>query len=173
MLLIFFPDTIVKWNELDLDITKSKSFAISRNVFLKIGQPNQCSFYRIHNPMGLKHLNRMRLCLSHFNEDRFNHNFQSCNNLLRSCSLAIESTTPFLLHCHDFSKIRSTLLNIINQVLGSITNFKNFSDSALVKILLFGDQNYIQVDLIFKYAYIINATNKNLVDSERFIDPLL
>ena len=43
------------------------------------------------------------------------------------------------------------------------------SDCVLVKILLFGDQNYTQVE----NACIINATIKYLVDSERFSGPLL
>ena len=86
-----------------------------------------------------------------------------------SGSLAIESTAHFLLHCHHFSNIRSTLLNSINEVLGSITNISDLSDSALVKILLFGDQSYTQAE----NACIINATIKHLVDSERFNGPLL
>ena len=79
------PYTIVDWNKLGLDIQKSKSYAIFRNDMLKTGWPNQCSVYRIHNPMGLKLLTRYRLGLSYFNENRFNHNFQSCINLL--CNL--------------------------------------------------------------------------------------
>ena len=134
---------------------------------LKIGRPNQCSFYRIHNPVELKPFTRLRLGLSRLNEHRFNHNFQSCINPLCSCSLAIESTTHFLLHCHHFSNICSTLLNSINEVLDSITNLSDLSDCALVKILLFGYQNYTQV----KNAYIINAAIKYLVDSERFSGP--
>ena len=113
--------------------------------------------------MGLKLLTRLRLGLSHLNEHRFNHSFQSCINPLCSCSLAIESTTHFLLHCHHFSNIGSTLINSINEVLGSITNISDLSNCALVKILLFGDRNYTQVE----NAYIINATIKYLVDSER------
>ena len=56
-----------------------------------------------------------------------------------SCSLETESTTHFLQHCHYFSNIRSTHLNSVNKVLGSITNL---ADYVMVKILLFGDQNY-------------------------------
>ena len=120
--------------------------------------------------MGLKLLTRLRLGLNHLNEHRFNRNFQSCINPSCSCSLAIELTTHFLLHCHHFSNIRSTLLNSINDFLCSITNLSDLSDhSALVKILLFGDQNYTQVE----NAYIINATTQYLVDSERFSGPLL
>ena len=61
------------------------------------------------------------------------------------------------------------ILDSINEVLGSITNLSDISDCALVKILLFGDQNYIQVE----NSYIINATIKYLVDLERFNGPLL
>ena len=112
--------------------------------------------------MELKLLTRLRLGLSHLNEQRFNHNFQSCiNNPLCSCSLGIESTTHFLLHCRHFSNICSTLLDSINEVLGSITNISDPSDCALVKVLLFGDQSYTQVE----NACIINATIKYLVDS--------
>ena len=48
-----------------------------------------------------------------------------------------------------------------HKVLGSISNI---DDYTLVKILLFGGQNYSQEE----NAYIINATIKYLVDSERF-----
>ena len=117
--------------------------------------------------MGLKLLTRLRLGLRHLNEQRFNHNSQSCINPLCSCSLAVESTTYFLLHYHHFLKIGSTLLNNINQVLDSINNLSDLSDCTLIKILLFGDQNYTQVE----NAFIINATIKYLVDSKRFNGP--
>ena len=60
----FFPYTIVEWNKLDLDIRKSKSYAIFWNALLKIGRPNQCLIYRIHNPVGLKRLTGLRLVLA-------------------------------------------------------------------------------------------------------------
>ena len=135
------------------------------NALLKIGQPNQCSVYRIHNPAGLKLFTRLRLGLGYLNEHRFNHNFQSCINPLCNCSIPIESTTHFLLHCHHFPNIYSTLLNSINEDLGSLTNLSDLSDSGFIKLLLFGDQNYTQVET--------NATIKYLVDSERFNGQLL
>ena len=165
----FFPYTRVECNKLDLGFRRSKSYAIVRNALLKIDRSNQCSIYRIHNPVRLKLLTRLTLGLSHLNEHRFNHNFRSSINPLCSCSLPIESTTHFLLHCHHFSNIQSTLLNSINEFLGSITNVSDLSDCPLVKILLFGDQNYTQV----KNACINNATIRYLLDSERFNDPPL
>ena len=44
----------------------------------------------------------------------------------------------------------------------------NLDDYTLVKILLFGDQNYSQEG----NSYIINPAIKYLVDSERFDDPI-
>ena len=96
--------------------------------------------------MRLKLLTRLKIGPSHHNELRFNYDFQSCINPLRSSSLEIVSATHFLLHCHHFSNIRCTVLNSINEVLGSITDL---SDCTLVKILLFGGyQSYTQVQNI-------------------------
>ena len=81
--------------------------------------------------MVLKLLTRLRLGPSHFNEHRFNHNFQSCINLLCSCSFAIESTSHFLLNYCHFSNVCSTLLNSITEFLGSIANFSNYNFGTL------------------------------------------
>ena len=69
----------------------------------------------------------------------------------------------------SFLKYSLNSHNSINKVLGSITKIGDLSDCALVKILLFGDQYYTQVE----NACIINATIKYVVDSERFNGPLL
>ena len=91
-------------------IRKSKSYAIFKNALLKIGWHNHCSVYRIQNPMWLKLLTRLKLGFSQLNEHRFSHCFQSCVNPLCSCSVEIETTTHFLLHCYHFSNICSTLI---------------------------------------------------------------
>ena len=91
----FFPYTIIKWNKLDLDICKAKSYTTFQN-----GTPNQCAIYSINNPVGLKLNTSLILGSSHLNEHRFYHNFQNCSNPLCSCSLEIESTSHFLLQCH-------------------------------------------------------------------------
>ena len=85
--------TIIEWNKLDLDVHKSKSYAIFQNTLLKLGRPNPNAIYNINNPVGLKLLTRLRLGLSHLDEHRFNHNFQNCINPLCHCSLEIESTS--------------------------------------------------------------------------------
>ena len=118
----FFPYTITEWNKLDLDVCKSKSYRIFRNTLLRLGRHNQCAIYSINNPVGLTLITRLRLGLSHLNERRFNHNFQKCINPLCSCSLKIESTSHFLLHCHHYTNIRLTLLNSIAEIIGNTFN---------------------------------------------------
>ena len=54
----------------------------------------------IHNPSGLRLLTRSRLGQSHLNEHKSNQIQQIHNaNPLCTCSLEIESTSHFFLHC--------------------------------------------------------------------------
>ena len=91
----FFPYSISEWNKLDPDLCNAKSYSKFRKSLLKSGRPSPNHIYKIHDPLGLKLLTRLRLGLSHLNEHRFNHNFDSCINPLCSCSLEVESTKHF------------------------------------------------------------------------------
>ena len=141
----FFPCTIPDWNELDLKIRQSKTLLTFQNALLKIGRPIAKSIYNVHNPIGLKLLTRLRLCLSHLNQHKFNHNFQDCLNPLCSCSLEVESVSHFFLHCHYYSKIRPTLLNELQSI---DINLPNQEDGIVVEVLFYGstkfnnDQNF-------------------------------
>ena len=161
---LFFPYTITEWDKLDIDIRKS--YATFGNTLLKLGRPIQCAIYSISNLVELKLLTRLRLGLSHLNEYRFNYNFQICINPFRSCSLEIESTSHFLLHCHHYTNICAALLNSIAEIIG---NTFNINDECLVSLLLFGSQKYTEID----NSHIANATTKYLLDSGRFYGPLL
>ena len=66
---------MTEWNKFDLDVCKSKSYAIFQSTLLKLGRPNQCAIYCINDPVGLNLLARLRVGLNHLNEHRFNHNF--------------------------------------------------------------------------------------------------
>ena len=100
----FFPWSIVEWNKLDLKIGNS-SCLVFRNYLIKRIRPLAAPVYNIHNPLGLKLLTRPRLGLSHLNDHRFNHNSESGVNPFCNCSLEVESTTLFYLHCHHFNAI--------------------------------------------------------------------
>ena len=64
----FFPYTIVEWNKVDVTVRNAKSYLIFKNLLLKIGRPIQNSIFKIHDPLGIKLLTRLRYGLSHLNE---------------------------------------------------------------------------------------------------------
>ena len=134
----FFPWSVVEWNKLDLKIRNS-SYLVFRNYLLKRIRKLAAPVYNIHNPLGLKLLTRPRFGLSHLNEHRFNHNFESCLNPLCTCSLEVESITHFFLNCHHFNIVRITLNNSLK---GIDKDIPKLSDSFLIKVILFGDSKY-------------------------------
>ena len=89
---------------------------------MRIGQPSPNHIYKTHDPLGLKLLTRLRLGLSHLNEHRFNHNFDSCINPLCSCNLEVESTKLFFLQCQHYTNISKTLLNTVEMIDRTILN---------------------------------------------------
>ena len=91
----FFPYTIRERDKLDLQLRNEKSFKKFRNILLKLGQPTPDLIYGIHHPLGVKLVTRLRLGLSHLNENRFKHNFKNCINPLCTCSLEVESIKHF------------------------------------------------------------------------------
>ena len=132
----FFPYTIVEWNKLDLDIRKSKSYAIFRNPLLNIGRPKQCSVYRIRNPVGLKLLTRLRLGLSHLNELNLIIIFRDVLTLY--VVVALQLNQPHIFYCTIIvSKIFTQL-----KFLGGITNL-----SVLV-IVIWSKYYYLEVKII-------------------------
>ena len=106
----FFLDTVVEWNKLDVTVRNAKSFLIFKNLLLKIGRPIQNSIFKIHDPLGIKLLTRLRVGLSHLNEHWFRHNFQDCLNPLCSCSLEVESNIQFFPALPTFYTISSNPL---------------------------------------------------------------
>ena len=161
----FFPYTIVEWNKLDINLRNAKSFLIFRNSLLKIGRPMQNPIYDIHDPMGIKFLTRLRLGLSHL-KHKFRHNFRDCLNPLCSCSLEVESSTHFFLHCKCYNDIRKTLLDTVKEIANK--DLTNYSDEYLVNLFLFGSQSYS----FNENKEIIEASIKFILTSERFIGPL-
>ena len=132
----FFPSTLNDWFKLDENIRNSESIAIFKSRLLSFIRPVQSNIYHIFDPKGLKFLTRLRLGLSHLNEQKFRHNFQNCLNPLCFCSSEIEDTSHYLLHCQQFSNHRIDLMNSVKSV---IINFESMTDNRKRDILLYGD----------------------------------
>ena len=159
--LSFFPATLSDWFDLDPSIRNSESFSSFKSKLFSFIRPVQRNVYNIFDPQGLKLLTRLRLGFSHLNEHRFRHNFQDCINPLCSCSLEIEDTSHYLLHCHNFSRYRIDLMNSVNSVRD---HFESLSDSSKRDILLYGDS---RLDTN-KNKFILVATISYIKHSERF-----
>ena len=134
---------------------------------MKIGRPMQNSVYNIHDPVEIKYLTRLRLGLSHLNEHKFRHNFQDCLNPLCSCSLEVETTNHYFLHCHYYNDIRKTLLDTVKE----ITNIclSDFSDETLVNRLLYRNSIYSPKE----NKEVIKASINFILLSQRFAGALM
>ena len=100
------------------------------------------------------------------NIDRFNHNFQNCINPLCTCSLEVESTSHFFMHCLHYNDIHATFLNELKSV---DENILKLSDNKLINLLLYGDPQFDSN----KNTRLLNAAIKYIIDSGRFTVPLL
>ena len=89
--------------------------------------PVQTNMYKIYEPKGLTFLTRLRLGLSHLNGHRLRHNLQGCLDPLCSCSLEIEDTSHYLLHCHHFSHPRVIPMNSVKSI---CDNFDSMPEKA-------------------------------------------
>ena len=160
----FFPWNILEWNKLDLTLRKS-SYKISKNYLLKMIHPSPNPMYNIRNPLGLRLLTRLRLGLSHLNGHKFNHNFKNCVNSLCTCSLEIEPTSHFSLHCNHHNNIHSTLLNELKSLDGNILKL---SDATLTNLIFYWgsqfniNQNTFILNPVIKYILESNQINGSL-----------
>ena len=119
-----------KWNKLDLQCHKATY--VFRNHLLKSIWPLSEPIYNIHNPSGMQLLTRSRLGLSHipkwtqtqpqFSTQTQPQTFKAVYNPLCTCTLKIESTSHFFLHCHYYY-IHKTLLNCLDQFISSRSKF--------------------------------------------------
>ena len=147
-------------NQIYSQVTKNL-FKKFRNTLLKLGRPTPDLMYRIHHPLGLNLLTRLRLVLSHLNEHRFKHTFKKCINPLCTCSLKVESTKHFFLHCLYYSALRISFLNDLNNIL---PQFALFLQDVFIKTLLSGNTIFDEND----NQEILETSIRYILDSKRF-----
>ena len=104
-------------------------------------RPVQTNIYNSFDPKGLTFLTRWRLGLSHLNKHRFQHSFQDCVNPICSCSLEIEDTSRYFLHCHHSSHHFFGVI-FMNSVKSICDNFESMPDNVKEDLLLYGDSRF-------------------------------
>ena len=119
----FFPYCVTEWNKLAPEIKNSLSISHFKNNILAFIRPKMNPVYKVHDPIGIKMITRLRLRFSHLREHKFRHNFLDTINPLCSCGLDVETTNHYLLRCSFYSEIRKALLDNVTPIIGPIVDF--------------------------------------------------
>ena len=123
------------------------------------------SIYGIHDPFGVRLINRLRLGFSDLREHKFRHNFADTVNPLYWCTLETENTEHFVQRCQNHSSARLTLINELH----NISNAINYLNSTyIIRVILYGDKNF---DNVTNFEIII-ATIKFNKTTKRFEEAL-
>ena len=157
----FFPCTLNDWFSLDVSMRKSESISIFKSELLSFIRPVQNNIFNIFDPQRLKMLTRLCLGFSHLNEHRFRHNFQECMSPVCSCSLEIEDTSHYLLHCLHFPIHRIDLMNSVKSI---CINFEYMTNNKKITLLLYGDSRFDEN----KNKFILQSSIKYVKTTERF-----
>ena len=106
---------------------------------LEFIRPIGNSIYRIHDPFGMKHLNRLRVGFSHLQEHKLGHYFADIFNPWCACALETECTEHFFLHCHSGISFRTTLMNELCDIVIDSSLVWHISNDIL-SVILCGDK---------------------------------
>ena len=135
----FFPYCLNEWNNLGPELKTSISVSKFKKGLHAFIPPKMCPVYKIHDPLGLKLLTRLRVNFSHLREHKFRHNFLDALNPLCSCSLEFESTNHYLLRFPFYTHVRKIFLDNITDIIGPISTLP---DDKLVNLLLYVNDIY-------------------------------
>ena len=159
------PYCIKEWNNLEINIRSLSSLSKFKKALLASVKKDGNSLFGIHDPTGVKLLNRLRLNCSHLNEHKFRHGFRDTLNPLCDCNSEMETTAHYLLRCHLFSNQRLKLLDNINQLDNTMLTL---SEKEIINILLYGSPAYS----FFINNNILALTIDFLKSTKRFDKPL-
>ena len=91
----FSPHCMNTWGKLSKFITGSLSFGVFQSCYFFRVSPN--FIYKVHNPVGLKYLTRLRMGLSRLKSHKFLHNFNytldqycGCDNNINDDSMRLQ-----------------------------------------------------------------------------------
>ena len=152
---LFFPSTVIEWNNLDKRIRRSESLTLFNKSILQFIWPTPNRTFNCHNPIGIKLITRLRLGLSHLRDHKFKHNFLDCLNPTCCCGKDTETTVHYLLHCPIFSATFEA-------------SIKSGSDPRISETLLFGICSFNDT----KNTSILNTTIDYTLSTKRFDVPL-
>ena len=157
----FFPDSIKSWNSLNNDLHRCNTIANFKSKLQVFIRDKPKPIFGIHDPIGLKHLFRLRLGLSPLKYDKFRHNFVDTINDTCECNVAPENVIHFIFKCPIYNEQRIFLMNCVSLILLS---YPTIDIANNVKLFLYGDHLLSYHD----NKRLILSTIKFIIDSNRF-----
>ena len=115
----FFPDAIASWN-LFMEIFNYKfvpSLRLLKNDIISLIRPESKSFFKIHDPTGLRYIFQLRVRLSPLKGHKYCHKFIDTPSGTCQCNQGIEDTRQFLLSCPFYTVQRVTLVTSVKEIL--------------------------------------------------------
>ena len=161
----FFPHCAEAWGILSEKLRNINSINMFKTSILNFVRTRENLVFEVHDINCVKLLTRLRLDFSHLNEHKFRHNFDNIINPMCSCGKEPETTLHYLLRCDLYSIYRLELLNDVCALNGSL---KNSSEEKLLKILLYGAEDFTSQ----MNSEILKCTIKFIKKTDRFSGPL-
>ena len=122
----FFPSTIIEWIKLDLNLKNSRSYEIFKRKILTFVRLSSNSVFFCHNSERERekererYLTRRSLAFSRLRCHNLNIHSKIFKSKHCSCSLEVEVTRHFLLHCPNFTNDRRNILKNLHDIECSI-----------------------------------------------------
>ena len=134
---------------------------IMKSHLLSLIRPKSKSYFKIHDPVGLRYLFQLRVSLSPLRGHKWCHNFIDTPSGICHCKQGIEDTNHFLFICPSYVAKRAALVNSVNEILHGVTLHN--SENQL-KLYLYGDSSINSSD----NKIILLSTIKFIKETRRF-----
>ena len=162
MAILYFPDCISQWNNLDSRVRNLPSIATFKRVILDFIRPVPTPMFKINILSIFVFFIRLRVGFSHLCDHKFRHSFLDTVDPISSCGTnAVENTEHHLLHCSNFANQHTVLFDDLRNI---GTNYGLLDSSTLSRMLLFGNPNFFIYSL---YLPSITASSKKYANSNR------
>ena len=87
------------------------SIGVLKKDIIAFIRPESKTFFKIHDPVGLRYLFQLRVSLSPLKCHKWCHNFIDTPSGICLCNQGIEDTSHFLFSCHLYATQRVTLVS--------------------------------------------------------------
>ena len=152
------------WYNLSLELRELRLLSLFKTRLICLVRPVKGKIFGMHGPSGVRRLTQLRVGLSPLREHRFRHNFLDTSDPICLANDGIETTTHFMLLCHEYAIHRTALLDRVTSICASHgVDCNMLNDSELLTLLLYGNDCFSEtsnMNILFATIFYINSTNR-------------